>query len=471
MISKKLGIFLCIMLIAILCMLSASCFEPHIDENAELATGTESEKSTVCKHSFGAYKYPEDADCRRPCVAVAECSACGQKSYVSLENGPHIYGGDKRCIYCGVLDMKIGVEYRDGDFIFLLRSKNRCEAILAEDATAETVRFPSNYGGYAISTISMPSSESVRNSVKHIYIPASVEMTSLYAFKDCTSLETVSIENGCKLSSVGYEAFAGCSSLRSVELENCTALTEIGARAFAGCTSLRKITLPSTVTTVEERAFTGCSSLESVSLESEYVGLGVGVFMDCSSLSNVNFLNKVETIPGSAFSGCTGLERIRIPDNVKSIEDYAFEECGLVEVALSHSLTSLGNMAFFNCKSLRRIEIYDGIKQISTSTFSGCKALCEVILPSTLEEIAPSAFASCESLERIVIPASVKSLAANAFSLDNALSEVIFESAEDWKKNGEEIDEQTLADPALAAKLLREGVTSESFIKVDQVIN
>ena len=121
-------------------------------------------------------------------------------------------------------------------------------------------------------------------------------------------------------------------------------------------------------------------------------------------------------------------------------------------------------MAFFNCKSLRRIEIYDGIKKISTSTFSGCKALCEVILPSTLEEIAPSAFASCESLEKIVIPASVKSLAANAFSLDNALTEVIFERTEGWVKGNEPIDPQALADPELAAKLLREGVTSELFL-------
>ena len=464
MVSKKLGLLLCLVLTLILCALSVSCFGAFGDENAESATGGASETETPCKHSFGAYEYPEDADCRRPCAAVATCALCGQKAYESRESGPHIYGGDKHCIYCGLLDMKVGVEYREGDFIYCLRSKNRCEAILAEDVTAETVSFPSSYGGHDISVITMPSSESIRKSVKHVYIPASVETTSLYAFKDCVALETVSIENGCKLTSVGYEAFAGCSSLLSIELENCIALTEIGARAFEDCSSLKEITLPSTVTMVEERAFSGCSSLENVRFESEYVGLGVGVFIDCTSLSNVNFLNKVETIPGSAFAGCTGLERIRIPDNVKIIEDYAFEDCGLIEVALSHSLTSLGNMAFFNCKSLRRIEIYDGIKKISTSTFSGCKALCEVILPSTLEEIAPSAFASCESLERIVIPASVKSLAANAFSLDNALTEVIFERTEGWVKGNEPIDAQTLADPALAAKLLREGVTSEFFL-------
>ena len=125
-------------------------------------------------------------------------------------------------------------------------------------------------------------------------------------------------------------------------------------------------------------------------------------------------------------------------------------------------------MAFFNCKSLRAIEIYDGIKRINTSTFAGCDALSRVILPSTLETIAPSAFADCASLKSIVIPASVKDIAANAFYLDTAREAVIFENVNGWVKGSEAIDPETLSDPTLAAKILREGVTSESFLRIEE---
>jgi hypothetical protein len=462
--SKLQSLIASAVFVLVLCGLVSSCSSStgkHDEESIALGTET---ASKYCKHSFGAYEYPEGSDCRSECVMIATCKECGEKSFGSKVRGQHIFADNELCVYCGVRDMKNGVEYRDGDFIYIRRGESGCEAILADDVVTETVNFPSSYGGYDVTIIRMANSESARKAVKHISIPAGVEMTSVYAFKDCSALETVRIAKGCKLSAIGYEAFAGCGELRSVELENCSSLAEIGARAFASCSSLEQIILPSTVNKVEERAFTGCFSLRKVSFESEYLSLGVGVFLDCTSLSNVNFLNKVETIPGSTFSGCTGLERIRIPDNVKYIEDYAFEKSGLVEVALSHSLISLGNMAFFECESLERVDIYDGVKIINTSTFAGCKALKKVVLPSTLEEIYPSAFADCVMLERIVIPESVKSLAANAFYRDSSLSEVIFERTEGWVKGNEAIDAQMLADPTLAARLLREGVTSELFL-------
>jgi hypothetical protein len=467
------GILFSLLLCVMLCACADGCdgFAWLGDIEATEPAATLKPDRGTCKHSFGEYKVPPTAQCNRTYVSHAVCSKCGEVTYGDDMRGNHRFGDDGKCIYCGMLDMKIGVEYREGDFLYFLRSKNRCEAILAEDAASETVEFPSSFGGHDISIISMPSSEEVRNRVKHVYIPASVEMTSQYIFKSFTALETVSIEQDSKLGSVGYEAFAGCSSLKRIELENCTALAKIGARAFADCTSLEEIALPDSVKMIEERAFIGCSALKKVSLESEYVGLGVGVFMDCSSLSNVNFLNKVETIPGSAFAGCKGLTRIRIPDNVRYIEDYAFEESGLLEVALPQSLLSLGNMAFFNCKSLCAIEIYDGIKRINTSTFAGCDALSRVILPSTLETIAPSAFADCASLKSIVIPASVKDIAANAFYLDTALEAVIFENVDGWVKGNEAISPETLSDPELAAKILREGVTSESFLRIEESVD
>ena len=463
MVGRIFKFLTCAIFVLLVCALASSCAKAWEPSEETGLLGTTHTLSESCKHAFGAYEYPEDADCRSSCVAFAECRLCGTKEYKNIERGPHRFAENNLCVYCGKLDMKSGVEYREGDFIFIRHGENLCEAKLAEDAMVENVIFPSSYGGYDVVMISMANSDTVRRAVKHVFIPAGVETTAVYAFKNCTSLESVSIEKGCKLAAIGYETFAGCSALKSIELENCAELAEVGARAFASCSALEQITLPQTVNKIEERAFTGCSSLNKINLQSEYVSLGVGVFLDCVSLSNVNFLNKVDTIPGSAFSGCTGLGRIRIPDNVKYIEDYAFEKSGVVEVALPQSLLTLGNMAFFECKSLERIEIYDGISVIRTSTFSGCKSLREIVLPSTLEQISAYAFSDCTSLESIVIPESVSSIAANAFYLDHALCEAIFERTDRWESGGATIEEATIADPALAAALLKEGYTGDAL--------
>ena len=58
-----------------------------------------------------------------------------------------------------------------------------------------------------------------------------------YAFRDCTSLTSVTIPDS--VTSIGNYAFAYCSSLTSVTIGN--GVTSIGERAFYNCTSLESV--------------------------------------------------------------------------------------------------------------------------------------------------------------------------------------------------------------------------------------
>ena len=82
------------------------------------------------------------------------------------------------------------------------------------------------------------------------------------AFKDCTSLTSISIPEG--VTKIEWMAFQGCTSLTSIVIPE--GVTEIGGSAFEGCTSLTSIAIPEGVTKIEWTAFKGCTSLTSISI-------------------------------------------------------------------------------------------------------------------------------------------------------------------------------------------------------------
>ena len=81
-------------------------------------------------------------------------------------------------------------------------------------------------------------------------------------FEDCTSLETVVLEEG--LTKLNTGVFKGCTALKSISLP--MGLTEIGANVFTNCTSLKSLTIPASVEKVNG-AFVGWTSEQEVIFE------------------------------------------------------------------------------------------------------------------------------------------------------------------------------------------------------------
>ena len=140
------------------------------------------------------------------------------------------------------------------------------------------------------------------SSLTSIEIPASVETIKASAFKGCSSLATVTFENGSQLKTIG----GGYPS----------------SGTFADCTALTSIEIPASVETIEAAAFKGCSSLATVTFEKgsqlKTIGGGgssyYGAFGQLKNLMTVDMsaCTQVKTIGESAFDGDSELRLFKI---------------------------------------------------------------------------------------------------------------------------------------------------------------
>ena len=70
--------------------------------------------------------------------------------------------------------------------------------------------------------------------------------------------------------------------------------------------------------------------------------------------------HSVTSIGERAFYDCSGLTSVTIPNSVTSIGGRAFEDCsGLTSVTIPNSVTSIGDRAFFCCFGLTSVHISD----------------------------------------------------------------------------------------------------------------
>ncbi len=139
-------------------------------------------------------------------------------------------------------------------------------------------------------------------SLKEIFIPKNVELIGgVAAFARCTSLETVTFEEGSKLQSIGEGAFMDCTALTSITIP--ANVTELGSYVFLGCTSLQNINYDE-----------GCS----------LQFLGDGAFSGCSELAFLDIPESVIQIGSFCFDGCNATIKIIIPLSVTKIDENNF---------------------------------------------------------------------------------------------------------------------------------------------------
>ena len=119
--------------------------------------------------------------------------------------------------------------------------------------------------------------------------------------------------------------------------------------------------------------------------------------------------------------------RIVFPNGITSIGNMAFYECkNITSIAIPNSVTKIGRYSFAFCEGIKMLNLGNGIEIIDESAFTNCYNLPSVKLPDTLRKIEREAFFRCESLAAITIPYGVTEIGHATFSYcKNLVSAVI----------------------------------------------
>ena len=261
--------------------------------------------------------------------------------------------------------------------------------------------------------------EKIKNNlIKQIIVSEGVTVIPAGAFRDCTSVISVTLPES--LTEIEDYAFAGCTSLKNIRIPS--SVTTIGKFALKDCTTLECINVPTGVRILEDFCFQGCKSVSNISLPDTVTEIGIGILCGCTSLSEAVLPGNIKSIPNGMFLECLSLTNITIPESVISIGSEAFTKCfKLTKVNLPSSVTSIGKKAFQQCKALKEMTIPDGVTVIADNTFDRCESLKSVSLPSSLTEIEEHAFFDCSKLSNIRIPESVTKICEGAFYSCNSI--------------------------------------------------
>ena len=156
-------------------------------------------------------------------------------------------------------------------------------------------------------------------------VPASVTSISDAAFRNATSLKTVTFGTGSQLTSIGEYAFSLARSLTSITIP--ASVTSIGEYAFAFARSLTSITIPAGVTSIGEFTFGYARSLTSITIPAGVTSIGVSAFAGTFALTSVYFLGNAPTNVGeyafySVASGAKAYIRSEATDFAEADADW-----------------------------------------------------------------------------------------------------------------------------------------------------
>ncbi len=176
---------------------------------------------------------------------------------------------------------------------------------------------------------------------------------------------------------IGEEAFRLKSKLTSISLPN--SVVTIAYEAFCYCSGLTgDMTIPESVSKIEERAFMGCniSSFKGKFASSDgrlLVVANEAVAFAPKGIESYTFPAGVTKLGDWLIYGCHGLKSLVIPSTVKSIGEYAVYNCSKLEdVRIGTGVESIGMEFCWGCPSLRYATVPANVKSMGFNCFGSC---------------------------------------------------------------------------------------------------
>ena len=114
-------------------------------------------------------------------------------------------------------------------------------------------------------------------------------------------------------------------------------------------------------------------------------------FYECSKLKKVVFNYGLQNVGEGAFCGCINLIEVVFNNELRKIGQRAFYSTALESIRLPYYLTEIGNLAFYNCKSLRDIigdhSPNNNVKKVGIHAFDNCPSLQKLRLPEIVNRL------------------------------------------------------------------------------------
>ncbi len=272
-------------------------------------------------------------------------------------------------------------------------------------------------------------------SLEEVKFPNTMKMVRERAFKDCVSLKNIDF-NGCQLNHVLSGAFENCVSLQTPVVCNDRlafapyvdsgiyyvpdGVSTIGTRAYAVCTNMVELHLTDSLAEIEYEAFSNCTELRKLYNVPNNLKIWSGVFEDTSISETLIFHDTLYYVP-DIYSEYT------ITSDIRYISSAAFSRNEKLESVIfegNMANLTLGANIFSGCTNLKYVKLPEDLTYIYNGMFSGCKSLKSFDLTG-ITYLYGGCF-SGSGLESIIIPESVNTVEKNAFANCTSLTRAVF---------------------------------------------
>ena len=226
------------------------------------------------------------------------------------------------------------------------------------------------------------------------------------AAEDEEELSGANIQNGVLLGYYGSES--------DITLPN--TVTRINDEALKGNKKIVSVTIPGSVKDIGNNAFQGCPNLKEIIFtnpdrNNNNLIIRVSAFQDCPNLTTCEIPARAYQVVGNIFKGCTSLKEVKVNAN----NPYYFTQDGVLfgpalvnyqpqyEDAYTLQSYPAGREGAYTIPSSVNGKTID---QIWTSGFEGAASLTDITIPASIGRLGTAAFEST-GLTHVTIPDTV----------------------------------------------------------------
>ena len=192
-------------------------------------------------------------------------------------------------------------------------------------------------------------------------------------------------------------------------------VTSVEEGAFGNTPGLKNVIIPYTVKEIKDSAFASNTEIESITFETKTDNdgsiegcnkIGLNAFGDCTNLSRINYNSNEDMnyLPESltdlgrdAFNRCVNLKSITIPGSITTIPENSFAKSGIERVTLNEKIANIQGWAFMG-DPIEEVTIPSTIKNIGCNAFGGSSILKTVHIKCTDADIDPRNFCHADTI-------------------------------------------------------------------------